>query len=113
VPLYEYQCPKCGRFERIQKFADAPLTECPTCGSPVEKLLAAPAIQFKGTGWYITDYARKSDGKGKGKSEGKGEGGTSEGGKESGSSATSDSKATTSTGTGTGTGTTGGGSTKT
>jgi putative FmdB family regulatory protein len=59
VPLYEYQCPECGRFERIQKFADAPLSECPTCGQAVQRLLSAPAIQFKGSGWYITDYARK------------------------------------------------------
>lgn len=59
VPLYEYQCGKCGRFELIQKFSDAPLSVCPTCGQEVQKLLSAPAIQFKGTGWYITDYARK------------------------------------------------------
>jgi putative FmdB family regulatory protein len=59
VPLYEYQCGKCGRFEVIQKFSDALLTVCPTCGQEVQKLLSAPAIQFKGTGWYITDYARK------------------------------------------------------
>jgi putative FmdB family regulatory protein len=57
--LYEYDCPKCGRFERIQKFSDPILTDCPTCGSGVEKLLSAPAIQFKGTGWYVTDYAGK------------------------------------------------------
>jgi putative FmdB family regulatory protein len=62
VPLYEYQCGRCGRFEVIQKFSDAPLTVCPTCGQEVQKLLSAPAIQFKGTGWYITDYARKSSG---------------------------------------------------
>ena len=62
MPLYEYQCGQCGRFELIQKFSDAPLTVCPTCGNPVHKLLSAPAIQFKGTGWYITDYARKSGG---------------------------------------------------
>lgn len=62
MPLYEYQCPQCGRFERIQKFSDPLLTECPTCGKPVQKLLSAPAIQFKGTGWYITDYAKKSGG---------------------------------------------------
>jgi putative FmdB family regulatory protein len=88
VPLYEYQCPKCGRFELIQKFSDGPLTTCPTCGSEVQKLLSAPAIQFKGTGWYITDYARKSEGKGKGESArgdgGKSEGGKSEGGKSEG-----------------------------
>jgi putative FmdB family regulatory protein len=62
LPLYEYQCGRCGRFEIIQKFSDAPLSVCPTCGEEVQKLLSAPAIQFKGTGWYITDYARKSSG---------------------------------------------------
>jgi putative FmdB family regulatory protein len=62
LPLYEYYCPEHGTFERIQKFSDPPLTTCPVCGGPVEKLLSAPAIQFKGTGWYITDYARKSGG---------------------------------------------------
>jgi putative FmdB family regulatory protein len=62
LPLYEYECAKDGTFEQIQKFSDPPLAACPTCGGPVEKLLSAPAIQFKGTGWYITDYARKGDG---------------------------------------------------
>jgi putative FmdB family regulatory protein len=62
VPLYEYLCPTCGRFEVIRKFSDEPLTKCPTCGAEIQKLMSAPAIQFKGTGWYITDYARK-DGK--------------------------------------------------
>ena len=64
MPLYEYQCDKCAhRFEVIQKFSDAPVDVCPKCGGPVKKLLSSPAIQFKGTGWYITDYARsgKSD----------------------------------------------------
>jgi putative FmdB family regulatory protein len=64
MPLYEYQCDKCAhRFEVIQKYADAPIDVCPKCGGPVKKLLSSPAIQFKGTGWYITDYARsgKSD----------------------------------------------------
>jgi putative FmdB family regulatory protein len=60
VPLYEYQCPTCGRFELIRKFSDAPLSECPTCGKTITKLLSAPAIQFKGAGWYVTDYAKKS-----------------------------------------------------
>jgi putative FmdB family regulatory protein len=60
VPLYEYQCKKCKhRFEKIQKFSDAALKKCPECGGPVEKLLSAPAVQFKGSGWYVTDYARK------------------------------------------------------
>jgi putative FmdB family regulatory protein len=59
VPLYEYECEDCGRFEVIRKFSDPPLAACPTCGKPVQKLLSAPAFQFKGTGWYVTDYARK------------------------------------------------------
>jgi len=60
MPLYEYQCEVDGsRFEVIQKFSDAPLTTCPNCGGAVRKLLSSPAIQFKGSGWYITDYARK------------------------------------------------------
>jgi len=61
LPLYEYQCSKCGkRIERIQRFADAPLSKCPHCGGKLERLLSSPAIQFKGSGWYVTDYARKS-----------------------------------------------------
>ena len=60
MPLYEYQCDDCEhRFERIQKFSDDPVKTCPSCGGAVRKLLSSPAIQFKGTGWYITDYARK------------------------------------------------------
>jgi putative FmdB family regulatory protein len=62
LPLYEYQCPKDGIFELVRKFSDPPLAACPTCGGPIEKLASAPAIQFKGSGWYITDYARKSTG---------------------------------------------------
>ncbi len=59
MPLYEYQCDKCAhRFEVIQKYSDAPIDVCPKCSGPVKKLLSSPAIQFKGTGWYITDYAR-------------------------------------------------------
>jgi putative FmdB family regulatory protein len=72
MPLYEYQCDACGhRFEVIQKYSDAPIDTCPKCGSAVHKLLSSPAIQFKGSGWYITDYARagKSDGKSEGKSD--------------------------------------------
>jgi len=60
MPLYEYQCEKCGRFERIVKFSDPPLGACPTCGGTVQKLFSSPAIQFKGSGFYITDYAKKS-----------------------------------------------------
>lgn len=60
MPLYEYECERCDhRFERIQKFSDPPVETCPKCGGPVHKLMSSPAIQFKGSGWYITDYARK------------------------------------------------------
>ena len=63
MPLYEYECDACGhRFEVIQKFSDPPLERCPKCGSAVHKLQSAPAIQFKGSGWYITDYGRKDSG---------------------------------------------------
>ena len=63
MPLYEYQCESCGnRFEKIQKsFSEPPIETCPKCGKgPVRKLISSPAIQFKGSGWYITDYAKKS-----------------------------------------------------
>ena len=57
MPLYEYQCDACGRrFELIRKFSDPPLEKCPTCGGAVQKLVSSPAFQFKGTGFYITDY---------------------------------------------------------
>ena len=76
MPLYEYECESCrARIERIQRFSDPPLTTCEQCGGPLRKLLSSPAIQFKGSGWYITDYARagKSDPKsGETKSEGAG-----------------------------------------
>jgi putative FmdB family regulatory protein len=64
MPLYEYQCGACGhRFEQIRKFSDSPVEVCPSCGArQVSKLLSSPAIQFKGSGWYITDYARKGAG---------------------------------------------------
>lgn len=61
MPLYEYRCLKCGsHFEKIQKFSDPPVATCEKCGGKVERLLSSPAIQFKGSGWYVTDYARKS-----------------------------------------------------
>ena len=94
MPLYEYECPKDGLFERIQKFSDPPLEACPTCGGPIEKLLSAPAIQFKGSGWYITDYARKSSGV-EGSKEGKDKAAAKESSKESSTSASSESKSST------------------
>jgi len=63
MPIYEYQCKKCHhRFERIQKFSDPHVKKCPECGGPVEIVISAPAVQFKGSGWYVTDYAKKSGG---------------------------------------------------
>jgi putative FmdB family regulatory protein len=60
MPLHEYECDVCGlRFERIHKFSDPPLETCPQCSGHVHKLISAPAFQFKGSGWYITDYAKK------------------------------------------------------
>jgi putative FmdB family regulatory protein len=61
MPLYEYECKKCHhRFEKIQKFSDKMVKKCPDCGGPVEQTISAPAVQFKGSGWYVTDYPKKS-----------------------------------------------------
>ena len=86
MPLHEYECKKCGhRFERIQKFSDPPVKKCPECGGKVEQLLSAPAVQFKGSGWYVTDYAKRS-----GPASGSDSGDKSESAKDSGE--TKDSK---------------------
>jgi putative FmdB family regulatory protein len=84
MPLYEYECKKCHhRFERIQKFSDPHVKKCPDCGGPVEQVISAPAVQFKGSGWYVTDYGKNTshkphagangDSKAEGKVEGKAE----------------------------------------
>jgi putative FmdB family regulatory protein len=63
MPLYEYECKKCHhRFERIQTFAAPHTKKCPECGGPIEQMISAPAVQFKGSGWYVTDYPKKSSG---------------------------------------------------
>ena len=60
MPIYEYECRRCGhRFELIQKFSDKPRKRCPECSGAVDRLISPPAIRFKGTGWYVTDYADK------------------------------------------------------
>ncbi len=73
VPLYEYRCVKCGhRFEKIEKVTASEIKKCPKCGAKAERMAAAPAIQFKGSGWYVTDYAGKnSDGTSKDSKEAK------------------------------------------
>ena len=94
MPLYEYECEKCGeQFEVMQKFSDEPLTTHEKCGGTVHRLLSAPALQFKGSGWYITDYAR---GKSADKSADNGSGQTTESkeakGSDSGAASESGSK---------------------
>jgi putative FmdB family regulatory protein len=81
MPLYEYQCLNCGKkTEVIQRFEDAPLAACPSCGGEVKKLISSPAFQFKGTGWYATDYAaKKGAGPESQSKEDKGEGGGEKG----------------------------------
>lgn len=87
MPLYEYECKSCGnRFEKIQKFSDPLVTECPKCGKQtVEQMISAPAFQFKGSGWYVSDYGNKkssgdaaanADGKASGKSDSKSQAGS-------------------------------------
>ena len=106
MPLYEYECDNCGhRFEVIQKFSDAKISVCPKCGGPVQKLVSSPAIQFKGSGFYLTDYGRGTSGKSEsakttaGKSyssASSGDGSAAKSDSGGGSSGSSDSKASTS-----------------
>jgi len=72
MPIYEYQCPKCGTFEATQRITENALTKCPTCKSKVKKLISNTSFQLKGTGWYITDYARKGQTNGDAKKDGDG-----------------------------------------
>jgi putative FmdB family regulatory protein len=76
MPIYEYQCQKCGTFEATQRITEKALAKCPTCKGKVKKLISNTSFQLKGTGWYVTDYARKGkngESKGDSKSEGKSE----------------------------------------
>ena len=100
MPLYEYQCKKCGhRFERIQLFSDAMVKKCPECDGKVEQMISAPAVQFKGSGWYVTDYAKKgssaSKSESKSDSDGKGDSSKDSGSKEKDSGSKKESKAKT------------------
>lgn len=79
MPLYEYQCKSCGhRFEKIQSFSAPEEKECPECGGAVERLISAPAIQFKGAGWYVNDYAGRGKAPSPGASEGAAKNGSSD-----------------------------------
>ncbi|HET7004650.1 MAG TPA: FmdB family zinc ribbon protein [Candidatus Binatia bacterium] len=70
MPIYEYQCQKCGVIEVTQRITEKSLVKCPTCKSKIKKLISNTSFQLKGTGWYITDYARKGQTNGDAKSEG-------------------------------------------
>jgi putative FmdB family regulatory protein len=117
MPIYEYQCLTCGKkSELLQRMSDPPMAACPECGGEVKKLISSPAVQFKGSGWYVTDYGSKkgapSGGKSgeSGKSEGSGAsdgGGKSEGGgegKTADKSSSSSSSSTSSEGSSSGSG---------
>ena len=70
MPIYEYRCQRCGSYlEKIQKLSDPALVTCEKCGGHLKRLLSSPAIQFKGSGWYVTDYARRSSASEPGKGE--------------------------------------------
>ena len=86
MPIYEYLCHSCGKkFEVLQKFSDEPLLLHPECGGKVEKLISTSALQFKGSGWYVNDYAKGATSKpGETKAESKSDGGKSDGGKSDG-----------------------------
>ncbi len=99
MPIYEYKCEGCGEtFEVIQKFADEPVAVHEKCGAPVHRLMSAPAFQFKGTGWYVTDYAKGGNVPAKGESgkgePAKGESGKSDSGKSDSGGSDSSSKST-------------------
>ncbi len=90
MPLYEYRCKSCGhQFEKIQSFSAPDEKECPVCHGPVERLLSAPAVQFKGSGWYATDYAGKKSGPMKASADSAKSDGGSSGEKSSGASSDS------------------------
>lgn len=85
MPIYEYRCGECEQvFEALQRVADEPLDTCRRCGGPAERIISSPAIHFVGSGWYVTDYARKGQ---EPKGEGKGEGKDGEKGKSAGEAA--------------------------
>ena len=96
MPLYEYECAACGhQFEVIRKFSDPPEEKCPKCGGPVHKLQSAPAFQFKGSGWYVTDYGKSGQSDNKAGSDSKKDGATETAGKSESASANSASTSST------------------
>jgi putative FmdB family regulatory protein len=95
MPNYEYLCKNCGhRFEQIRKFSDKQLRKCPECGGVIEQVISAPAVQFKGSGWYVTDYAKKASGSAGSSSSSEGDSGTKEAKDSKDTKETKDSKDT-------------------
>jgi putative FmdB family regulatory protein len=95
MPHYEYECKKCKhRFEKILKFSDKPMKKCPDCGGAVEQLISAPTVQFKGGGWYVTDYAKKGTSSPSKSADGEG-GGVKDSAKDKDSKDTKETKETT------------------
>ena len=92
MPIYEYECPECGPFERMQKFSDPPVKRCPKCKAKVTKLISNTSFQLKGSGWYLTDYARKNGSGASAKSETSPSDSSSEGSKSEPSKTESKSK---------------------
>ena len=93
MPLYEYRCTSCGyRFEKIQKVSETPETVCPKCGGELIRPLTAPALQFKGSGWYINDYSSKSSGSSGSDKGGSEKAGSDKSGSESSAGSASESK---------------------
>ena len=95
MPIYEYRCDKCGDFEVTQRITEDPLKKCPTCKRKVSKLISSTSFQLKGSGWYVTDYARKEKSGAK-DAAGKDDGGKDAGGKDAGAESTAKSDSSTS-----------------
>ena len=109
MPIYEYQCEKCGEFEVTQRITEGPLKKCPTCKRKVKKLISSTSFHLKGSGWYVTDYARKGK-DGGGKDDGAKEGGAaSKSGESKSSGAESSASSSESKSTGSDSPSTGGG----
>jgi len=94
MPIYEYSCKKCGDFEITQRMTEEPLKKCPTCGAKVTKLISQSAFHLKGSGWYMTDYAKNAANKGSGGSDSKPAGDTKDASSTSSSPDTSASSST-------------------
>ncbi len=96
MPIYEYQCEKCGEFEITRRITEEPLKKCPTCKRKVRKLMSSTSFQLKGSGWYVTDYARKGKDAGSGGGEAKPSGGGESKAAKSETASSSESKTTSS-----------------